>query len=121
MERHPNVLEIPRTEVGLDQQVQDAKTKIALMETMGVNNAEFQNRNHFFHNRKTGVSVLAADGLIVERKGHLTTVVKSEPGSEAREVVKQVRAAGHSQNVAGAMVSRSQSWVSKFEHRCAPK
>lgn len=118
MERHPHVLEAPASSVGLDQKVQNAKARIALMDAFGAKRTTFFDRSYFCHDRKTGTSILASENLIVKRDGCLTTLMTFEPGSGLRQVMKKVRDEGYSQNIAGAVVSRSQSSVSRLEREC---
>lgn len=83
----------------------------AALESLGVRKAVAENGDRYMHDSKKGVTVAATRDVVVKRTRSTLGVMVSLPGASKDEVLNDLGSLN--QEIRGAAVGHSQSWVSR--------
>jgi hypothetical protein len=96
-----------------NEKVKHLRTLAVALDELGVEEARLKTGEYFSRNEKENRTTMAAPGLVLQETADTVTMTFTKPGANTDGVLSDLRHLTQAQR--GAVVGRSQPWVSQHE------
>lgn len=106
--------EIESSKVDLNAAVEQGQKMTETLQKMGIKEATFESGLYYNHDKGGNTTTLVADGILMEKNEHTTTVVFRNEGSSKKQALEELSSESITQKSLGAFSGISQQQASQI-------
>jgi hypothetical protein len=104
--------EIKTSGIDVNKAITQANQMTDLLRKMKIKEATFETGAYFKHDAEAHTTVVATDGILINKGKHTTTVILRNEGSDEKQALDEVSTLELKQKELGSFSGKSQPWTS---------
>jgi len=106
--------DIESSEIDLNLAVKQGQKMTETLKKMGIKEATFESGAYYNHDQANKTTTITADGILMQKNEHTTTVVLRNEGSTNKQALEELSSGGATQKALGAFSGVSQQEASQI-------